>query len=812
MLDFFRRHQRYFYVMITIVIVISFSFFGTYNTMSNSSFREQIAFTRIDGTDVTRHELDEMVTFLSTDGADKMLFGGAWGPNFLNDGVIKKDFLETGLAAMLGASYASDLQQDLATRFEKEKRWTLYTHPKAQFVGTESAWNYFAPQMTGYFNMLRSAQSPIAQNALQARIALFLMERQFPAPLLRQILRYQEKQHSWLAPDEQLEHIDLSIFGYHTVEDWFGPRFVRLVSEFIINAAEIAEQQGYSVSKAEALADLMRNSEISFQQNLRNPHLGVTSSQEYFDEQLRRLGMDRNIAARQWQQVLLFRRLFQDMGSSVFVDTTTFKKFDEYALASVDGQIYHVPKELRLNNYRSLQKFEIYLDAVSKRSEDDKAKLRVPTTFLSASEVTQKNPELVQKRYLLEIARVDKKSLEGNIGVKESWNWETENKGWELLKKEFPEIGVKSANTREERFAALDALDDKTRARVDTFARTAIVNEHPEWLTKALSEATPSREVVGIHEKGPNPPFIGLDNGKSLMSLLDAAALAGQDASKADANAKNAAAKLAQFSVDQNTYYRIVIIDRASQPEILTFAEADQQGTLEKLLDSKLEAYYSKIRDANPKEFQREDKTWKPLADVKDIVADRYFEKTLRAIASDYAAAIAPKEAPPQMLGDFAATLRLLPYMREVKDKLQKDPASASEWTRAPVAANNSDVLPVHMKLADQWKLESEQYQTTRSSGEQLMDKSELFAMKDGQWTKVNTPANGDLNFFHLKQKGNQADELAVAENVTKARRMLSYDAQQRLMGHLLMHIAAKNAISLEYLNKKLEPESSEVD
>ena len=65
MLDFFRRHQRYFFAVITVVIVISFSFFGTYSTLSNSSFREQIAFTNVDGTDVTRHELDEDGPFSS---------------------------------------------------------------------------------------------------------------------------------------------------------------------------------------------------------------------------------------------------------------------------------------------------------------------------------------------------------------------------------------------------------------------------------------------------------------------------------------------------------------------------------------------------------------------------------------------------------------------------------------------------------------------------------------------------------------------------------------------------------------------------
>src|ERR1700733_10225613 len=91
MLDFFRRYQRYFFLVITVVIIISFSFFGTYSTLGSNTWREQIAFKAINGCEVTRSDVDEMALFLATDNEDKLLYGGAWGPNFLNDGVIRKD-------------------------------------------------------------------------------------------------------------------------------------------------------------------------------------------------------------------------------------------------------------------------------------------------------------------------------------------------------------------------------------------------------------------------------------------------------------------------------------------------------------------------------------------------------------------------------------------------------------------------------------------------------------------------------------------------------------------------------------------------
>lgn len=804
MLDFFRRHQRYFFVLITIVIVISFSFFGTYNSLSDSPFREQIAFKAVDGSVITRHQLDEMATFIGTDASDKLLFGGMWGPNFFNDGVISKNLLETGLGVILASSYPDDISPDLLSRLEKEKRYSLYAHPQAKFIGTEAAWNYFAPGMATYYNTMRSTNDPVSPQALQARVGLFLGEKQFPQNILRQVLRYQEKQYEWVAPDRELDRTDLSLFGYHTLEDWFGPRFVRLASEFVINSAMIAEQKGYQVTKAEALADLIRNSELSFQQNASSPNLGVANSHEYFNEQLRRLGMDQNGAANVWRQVMLFRLLFQDMASSVFVDSSTFQKINSYASESVEGDIYRLPKELHLKDFKSLQKFEVYLDAVTKRTADEKAKLVLPTTFLTTEQVAQKTPELVQKRYNLEISQVNKKNLEGNVVVKDSWNWEVSDKGWEQLKKQFPELGVKSGSTREERFASLDELDNKTRGRIDAFARAAVIEDHPEWLTQALANAQVTTVSVGLHESGENPIFVGLKNAKPLIQLLDAAPLEGQASADIKPAAKAAADKLASYTADQTVYYSIKVLNRADKSEVLTFAEANQNGVLDALLDKHLEAAYLKVREEDLKTFQKEDKSWKAFADVKESVATRHFAKTLDAIRSNYASAIAPEKAPETMIPDYAATLRLYPYMKEMQAKLKKDPAEMTTIVReTPV--NTKDVLGTQAPLADQWKLEKASYQTARNHSDQALDHLYVFNLSDGDWTKVNTPANGDLNFFYLAKKSNGMTEKVVVNSVNQARRLLSDDVQQRLMRKVLQDIQDKGAISLDYLKQVAE-------
>ena len=330
------------------------------------------------------------------------------GPNFLNDGVIPNDFLATGLATELASSYQTDLQKDLETRADKEKKYKLYSHPHAPFIGVESVWGYFSPQMKNDYAALRLSSNPTDPEAFDNRVKLFLEERKFPSSSVKYILRYQEKQYSWLQPDKDLDYTDLSLFGYHTIDDWFGPHFTRLVSQFIINAAILAEQQGYQVSKAEAMADLIRNTQLSYQERQNQPNIGVANPEDYFAEQLRRLNMDQSRAVKVWRQVLLFRRYFQDAGHSALVDTLAYSKFNQFANEKVAVEVYQMPQELRLNDYNSLQKFEVYLGAVAKPSKD---KLSLPTEFLSEAEVVKAYPELVQKRYALEIAQATQKNV-----------------------------------------------------------------------------------------------------------------------------------------------------------------------------------------------------------------------------------------------------------------------------------------------------------------------------------------------------------------------------------------------------------------
>lgn len=792
MLAFFRKYQRYFFIVITVVIVISFSFFGTNQVVPEAQHGEEMAFRAIDGTAVSQQELDETLRFIATDNDDKILFGAELNPNFLNDGVIKKDIIQTGIAELIAAQYSKEIEEDLQSRFAKEKTYQPYVHPEGKFVSAEAAWSNFAPSLKENFEALQTAGNATSQKAFATRVRLFLAEKHFPSPILREVLKYQEKQYSWITPDNNLNRVDLSLFGYRTSEDWFGSKFMRLVAEFIINSAKVAEQRGYRVSKDEALADLIHNSDISFQQQLQRQQLNLATSEQYFNEQLRKMGMDQTKAAKIWQKVLLARRLFQDAGSSAFVDHAGLKMFMDYAQESASGELYELPQDLQLTTYKDLQKFEAYLNAVAKK-RDPKNLLSLPTEFLSVAEIAKKYPQLTQRRYLLEISQFDQNNLLSKARVRETLNWQLEDNNWQALLKEFPELGTSQAKERTERLAVLDSLNPKTRGAVDLFARKAIVSAHPEWLIEALENAESEISVVTIPLKGKGSPFAGLTNGNTLIALLDKSA---EQTPEQKAETQNAVSKdLSSYSADGRHYYKIRVIERMPTEEVLTFAEANGNGALEQILNNQLQAFYEKERSKSPNLFQKADKTWKPFVDVKDKIAESYFKSILRAIAAE-------QKSGKILSNSESAPVRLMGHLKTIKSSLEKDPSAKDAYIRKPKEkASTSESLAAAEPLSNQWKLLMRPFKVTRSQKKEEISAPEAITLKSGQWSEVNSLAGGKMYFYQKLQNDEVESSQELFDKVAKEQQMISEIIQKNLAKDLMALFKEKNALSLEYLD-----------
>lgn len=791
MLHVFRKYQRYIFIVITVVIVLSFSFFGTYSAMQNNTYDDPTAFIAVDGTHVTRSELEKMIQFIGTDSIDKRNLGGVWGPNFFNDGVIKNVLLETGTAAILANAFSEDILEDIKTRHEKEKQFKPYMHPQAQFIGAEAVWNYFSPGTKQSLSILQHAQNPLTEKAFDARVKLYMNEQQFPALLLKKMLMMQEQKNSWIEADPSLYYADLSLFGYHTTEDWFGKRFVSLIAEFIINSSVIAEKEGYVVTKEEAYADLLRNATLSFKENQKSPYLNVANFDQYVSEQLRRMQMDKVTAVRLWQKVLLFKRLFQEMGHSVFVAPLAFKQYNAYAKESVKGTLYQLPEEFRFANGRSLHKFEIYLDSISKRKPES---LELPTKFNSLDELTKTAPQLIQKRYTLDVASISKKDLQAKVSMKSMWEWEADEGNWKILTEQFPELAIKKVTNKEERFSALESLDKTTRDRVDNYARKAIIEKHPEWVSEALAKNQSKEMNVSIPLKGGKTPFKGIEDRASLFTLLDA-------------NHSDTDKSLDAYTQDNENYYRIRVIKTAPAKEIMTYHEADTSGVLDELLDSKLQAYYEKIRSKAPEAYQNKDGSWKPYSDVYDSIADKYFTNLMQSIGNDYVKGMIPKDDNKNMTMSRAASLRFIKHIENAKNSV-KDNASDSSFVIAnDEDSNSADESATRKPLDEQWKLRKKPYTMVLSSRDSTLDKTATLALKQGELSKIYTPPNGDLYFFYAEETGVEPSDEAVERQVNRMQSLLSNDAHQALTDKLLKKMMKDGNLSLDFMKSNKEQE-----
>ncbi len=777
MLHFFRTHQKYFYAFVTTMIVISFSFFGVINSISGPTVSDPVAFEAVDGSSVRESDLTRMAAFISTDDYDKIAFQGTWGPNFLNDGVIPKDFFAKGLMIPVIKAYSDLLQPDFNARQEKEKRYQLYHHPQAKYIGVESVWNYLAPDMKKNFDALREDGDPLSEEKMRARAQLFLGQRKLPPLHLKQIMRYQQKQYNWVPEDPYLASADLSLFGYQTVTDWLGERFTALAAALIIDIAKIAEQQGVRVSDDEALASLMKQARVSYQQNQNSPYMNVRNADQYFQEQLRRMRMDINQAVATWRQVLLFRRYFDQFGETMVIDRLPYLSFSNFAQEYVEGDLYQLPESLRLSTFRDLQHYEHYIRTVAKPGAKS---LSIPTRYFDPAQVAERNPLFVQRRYRVHVAMIDTEDLKQLIGTKEMWDWQLADLNWLLLEEEFPSLGTKEAKDRASRFAALDDLSPILRDKVDSFSRNRMIADNPAWVDRFLDEAEPNSQVVGLRAAGSETPFEGIRKASELMALFDHALDGDEEASQ----------ELSRYTEDGRHIYRFVVNESAPDIDILTFEELKKDGTLDASLRETLEAHYVKIRDNDEEKYRAANGEWKPFQDVRDFVAKHYFSDILLAVNAQV-------ESEDPLTVDDAARYRFTSWVKDIKESVERDPDHTDLIKKRDLDLYDQDLSP-RLGLGEQWKLSKIPYKL-RYAGErdERIGREKAFALAEGEWSDVYTPVQGDVTFFHLRKKGRDDDASSIVQAMSIAQSYLARDAERALMEKTLKDIDAKKPIVL---------------
>jgi GcvH upstream region-like protein len=552
MLSFFRHYQKVIFLFTTVLVVISFVFFGTYKAMSPGAreTHDEVLYVAPKNRKITKGYLEKMQRFLELEPTFSYDPVKMLQSNPLNDGVITRDFLLQDVAPLL---LSEENKTILEKKFAHEKSFSPYRHPSCTSVSSMAAWEIFAPELKEHLLKLKSCENVLSEQALAARSSLYLAHQRFNGDVLKQVLRYKEYQEGALA-DPLLPNKELSLFGYRTLSDWFGAPFVEISAKVIIQGSQMAKMRGLKVAKSEVHADMYERAQSTYHFLQQRTQIPVQSGPEFLKLLLSRLQMEEKDLLQIWEDVLYFRRLLDQESNAVVIDNLALKKFYEFAHHSLNVKVIEMPKELLLSNFESLKTFELYLDNVGERRED---LLTLPSKYKSIEHLTIDAPELVGRRFCIEVAHLNKRDLASKVPLTTLWAWQ------ESHYTELQELFALPA------FSQFDSIDEKIRERVDQYSYSVLINEHPEWAAEVLATKVKETKELFICFKQERAALEGISDVSALSNLL------------------NKEEVLAAYTQDGQNYYSIRVTDRGLLGEVLSYTEAKRIGALEELTKRK---------------------------------------------------------------------------------------------------------------------------------------------------------------------------------------------------------------------------------
>ena len=136
MMQFFRKHQKKLFLVIAIVTIASFLFFGTFSTLGAPEIPNKKIGKTVGGATIYERDLKALVHFLSL-GSGGMLY---------------EDLFEAGAFTLLADTYSDRVEREWREGLRRAQRAKAHSHPlypalKAQLSETQS----FAPYTALYF-------------------------------------------------------------------------------------------------------------------------------------------------------------------------------------------------------------------------------------------------------------------------------------------------------------------------------------------------------------------------------------------------------------------------------------------------------------------------------------------------------------------------------------------------------------------------------------------------------------------------------------------------------------------------------------
>ncbi|MFN0065461.1 MAG: hypothetical protein ACKVOH_04410 [Chlamydiales bacterium] len=536
----FRKYQKGIFLVTTLMIVTSFVFFGTYQAFAPSNRgSDPVVYKTESGEKIHQSLLTNMTQFLRSERSPFPSARGIFDTNYLNDGILTKEFIESGLSQKMVEANPTRYQEVLQAKIERERHFKPFVHSFAPMLSAEAIWTLFAPDIKENLVQLQAASDGIGSFATRSQ--LFLAEKRFPPPLLAQMIRYQGQEYSQLPPDQKLYREEVSLFGYHNLEEWFSAEFVEDAAKVILEVAAIAKKKGYQVHRDEVAAEIYYKTGMLYESVKEEIQGEVTGPRALFAHYLRMNGMEEENLMKICEATMLFRRLLDDVSEAALNDSLALQDFYTFAREHANVEVTTMPQALQFADIEAWKRFELYLYAVAGETNT----LDLPSTMETIEKIERRAPELVGERYLLYVGHLERRSLEAKVSLQETWRWEEEHA--DELKERFSEL-------HGDVIAQLESFPPKQRARIDAYARSQIVERHPEWIAEAFQELTMEKQPL-FYYAGMESPFEGIAD-------MDALAV------------RFIEDEITNYTQDGKHYYRILIDQRPEGKEVLALHEA----------------------------------------------------------------------------------------------------------------------------------------------------------------------------------------------------------------------------------------------
>jgi hypothetical protein len=756
MLTFLRKHQKVILASTGALVIFSMCFFGISQKSNLPTEKKSVVLGKaVDGSKIKSGHIEEMTNFLS------YLSNPHIGLLSSADDIFIKDVLDSGLALMLIQTYWPHLEEEMQTRLDSYQRYRPYVHPEMRFLSAENVWMRFAPEIYGSFEKFKEEKDPKAQ--VKHLISCFLAEQKFPEQLLRQFLYFQEQQFNPQFRDPYIQRGSLALFNVHSVLELLGPNFMQLATQFIYNAAIIAEQNGLRVSKEEAKAAL-----ICLAAKKEDPKKG----EALLKEALQKMRMTQSQAVAYFQKVLLFRKLFEEVGGSIYLDSLAYDQINQFSHEELNLNIYAMPPFLAIDSFEKMMQLEIYLDHTAKRHH---AKLLpLPTQFLSVDRVKSRCPKLVAKKFSLDVSLVKKSEIGLQVSLKDIAQYEITH--FDELIQTVPELALKICLSDEDKMKAIESLPALVKEKIDAAVREKIVASHREWIEASLLAAKPKRKEVILNLEDINNYFIGFEDNNSLI----------EDFEKALANGSSI-----NLIGDGDHFYRIKVISGSADYDILTFEEAQNIEVLSRILTERLERDYASIRSRNPSEFKNESGEFLPFSEVREIVGKYVFQDLISQLQSFLKIeGLVSEDAILEM--DELAKYRQSDFMNLALNSIKM--------------AQNQDLFVKKegedAGIENQFKLVMSKEKMSRSKTPELFDE-QMARMKEGEWSQVGILGQYGLSFYALERR--EINETEKKKAMEKGYDLLVGDAKKAILFDLIDQMKSQNVLHIRQQEEALQ-------